>query len=1183
LGDTIGLAIIILIFKVMKRINFIYLIFILSYFKSIGQTDNVNAIITRTISPSPTATALGRYQDVPVNECTGIPSISIPLFEVKANGYSLPVSLSYYAGGIKVEELSSWVGLGWSLNAGGVITRTVHGKPDESGYTGNDGSLIPANGNVSPFTHDGFVLLKNCATNVYDLQPDEYIFNFAGYSGRFVISPDGNTHLMPASSIKIVRDNYARKPRFTATTPDGMIYTFAGTEVTEPTDNGDYGTPIGAYVSTWYLTSVEFPDSKQTITLEYSDYTNGYLKNYFYNERWEVLPPTGAGLIAPSTINASVKVYGLHLSKINFPTGSVQFIPKNETRQDLPGDQILEYVKVFDNNSLPVKTYKLEYTYYNSSNPDPNFKRLRLERIQEQGLSGGVIPPYVFTYNNEPLPAINSFSQDHWGFYNRKPNSKLIPAGMIGEVIIPGADRNIDANFTKAGILEKISYPTGGTTTFEFEGNTQYADEKVLVDAGQSASCNSGPTTNEPTSCTSESTPFKFTNAVGNITVSVDRQLLAGNTANAFLVNISTGGSIPLHEGPPYLLTGIDGTSTYKIRTETFHEGGDQNEFIWAVIQWKEYDNNSLIKSKPAPGLRIKKITSSDGVDPEATKVTSYEYDMFNDVGRSSGFMTGSVPTYEYSFSVLPVGTSPEKVYVLRFSKSQSDLGGSDCVLYRNVKKIVGNSTTNGYVNSYYGIDNSNMYCSNDLFPFTPCTNLNYKSQLLTRQVIYSNVGKMVKDDSYSYFFDPTNNYMKTPGMAAGYIKRNYNDYGGTSLDFSTNIFNYNKYDYISEWYYLKTLTSKLYDQNGLNPSTVVTDYGYNNPAHMQLTSTTTKNSQGDQIIVGQKYPLDYAYSGALTGSALVMQEMVNRHIFSSPIEVFNFKIINNSNPNVWIIPYTGGILNTYKISNGQVVKAITYSLKISTTTTDVPLSDPTNFVASSITNGQFQYDSRYEVLNSYDLYDLTNNLIQLTDRKRTYGLIREPSTGDVWAQSTRGNYSDIAYTSFEHSDGSNFTNWIYNPAAITATFGGQSGTRAFNLSENQITSIQTLKTVQKYKVSFWKKVGGTVVNVVAGAQAVNMIPGATRNGWQFFEGNFNNATTVKLTGNAIIDELRLCPIEDRMTSFVIKQGVGLTSKCNENNQTTFWEYDEFNRLRITRDQDKYITNKNEYYYQQVQ
>src|SRR5579863_7043768 len=99
--------------------------------RSIAQ-DTTNTIGNVSIS-SPTAASLGKYGDIPVSYNTGIPNISIPIYSVQAGSLKLPISLSYHASGLKVEEEAGWVGAGWALNAGGMITRTVIGAPDDQG------------------------------------------------------------------------------------------------------------------------------------------------------------------------------------------------------------------------------------------------------------------------------------------------------------------------------------------------------------------------------------------------------------------------------------------------------------------------------------------------------------------------------------------------------------------------------------------------------------------------------------------------------------------------------------------------------------------------------------------------------------------------------------------------------------------------------------------------------------------------------------------------------------------------------------------------------------------------------------------------------------------------------------------------------------------------------------------
>jgi len=88
-------------------------------------------IFTKIVSPSPDAAKLASYVEAPVSHFSGHPIVEIPIYEFKGKELSLPVKLSYKTGGITVEEISSGIGLGWSLLAGGVITRTVFGLPDE--------------------------------------------------------------------------------------------------------------------------------------------------------------------------------------------------------------------------------------------------------------------------------------------------------------------------------------------------------------------------------------------------------------------------------------------------------------------------------------------------------------------------------------------------------------------------------------------------------------------------------------------------------------------------------------------------------------------------------------------------------------------------------------------------------------------------------------------------------------------------------------------------------------------------------------------------------------------------------------------------------------------------------------------------------------------------------------------
>jgi hypothetical protein len=75
----------------------------------------------RPVPQSPNVASLGQYGTYQVNLYTGLPDISIPLFEATSGSLKAPITLSYHAAGIRYTDQASWVGLGWSFPSG--VTR----------------------------------------------------------------------------------------------------------------------------------------------------------------------------------------------------------------------------------------------------------------------------------------------------------------------------------------------------------------------------------------------------------------------------------------------------------------------------------------------------------------------------------------------------------------------------------------------------------------------------------------------------------------------------------------------------------------------------------------------------------------------------------------------------------------------------------------------------------------------------------------------------------------------------------------------------------------------------------------------------------------------------------------------------------------------------------------------------
>jgi hypothetical protein len=73
-----------------------------------------------------------RFQDYPINLNNGFAEITIPLFILETRSLKVPITLKYPTSGVKPPDENSWVGIGWSLDCGGMISRKVEGR---RGYT----------------------------------------------------------------------------------------------------------------------------------------------------------------------------------------------------------------------------------------------------------------------------------------------------------------------------------------------------------------------------------------------------------------------------------------------------------------------------------------------------------------------------------------------------------------------------------------------------------------------------------------------------------------------------------------------------------------------------------------------------------------------------------------------------------------------------------------------------------------------------------------------------------------------------------------------------------------------------------------------------------------------------------------------------------------------------------------
>lgn len=380
---------------------------------------------------TPTATAFETYGKFPISLYTGTPNITVPLYTISYEGINIPIELSYNASGNRVNSRPTWVGLGWNLNCGGVITRKVNQEPDEwvtdsdpthpgylYGYMYNFNKL-----NYSDWEDklDDYSYYPNDPDhNVrIDYEADEFTFNFLGFSGRFFMNHLGEWQVISENKIKVevfladasqlreqvggdlpTQVNTLCKKwihKFTLTTPDGYKFEFGGTNATEYSINAKYLDLMAPRPDAWYLTKVTNPSGKYVeFTYSPDKVIDAFYRNLFYSRSdsegeddfFMIDLDISCSVISQSsgTFDGDL-LFPVYLSRIEYEGGKIDF-------HRTPAVQLEYFPDLFNGLASwytgvnPGRGFDGTTTYYTfenydieNSNPSP-FGRFKLEDIE---------------------------------------------------------------------------------------------------------------------------------------------------------------------------------------------------------------------------------------------------------------------------------------------------------------------------------------------------------------------------------------------------------------------------------------------------------------------------------------------------------------------------------------------------------------------------------------------------------------------------------------------------------------------------------------------------------------------------------------------------------------------------------------------------------------------------------
>ena len=472
-------------------------------------------------APSTDAWNFIKYGEVGASLHTGTVNLSIPVYTYQDNDFSIPISLNYSSNGLVANMRAGILGPDWVLDAGGKISVEINGMFDFESYNtinadnyyqyhqlenppteGNYwrySSFADANielGAPSPeiiFTPGNSTIINNSSTVKYDAEPDIFHFNFMGYSGSFHLGTNNTVHVYNTNG-----DNQLHKIEFLPVTGSsnvtiritdkyGYIYEFLHTYA----DKGQDRSGEMKQETSYNLTKITAPNGRY-VEFSYQEHRTVSYRPSTYANSGGVFDFDDDNMVAKCQNNYSdyrllesvtepqyltgISVCGdpiIQFTYTNLPAGTRdQYVyPLQTSAKEFTECYRLSKIQIknpFSSEHPTIKTADLAYAYTHGS---------RTNYLSSVEMSGE--GTYSFTYynlNNGNFPPLGTFSVDHWGYYNGKSVSSFLKIVNTNsstlEESLSSASRDHNTSHAIKGMLQKVTYPTGGYSQMEYESHS---------------------------------------------------------------------------------------------------------------------------------------------------------------------------------------------------------------------------------------------------------------------------------------------------------------------------------------------------------------------------------------------------------------------------------------------------------------------------------------------------------------------------------------------------------------------------------------------------------------------------------------------------------------------------------------------------------------------------------------
>lgn len=720
--------------------------------------------------------------------------------------------------------------------------------------------------------------------------------------------------MIPASDVKVeIITDGVMFLGFVLTSPSGVKYHYgkyvdSNGQTHFGHDYGGGGRYSGQSVSNapangWQLLAIESADGHHRIRIEYVRHFYEYLAPDLPDDIYAYRNSNGglgvSKVHSPNHVVLERYSAGLVPSRITVSSGleTVDFgYTLRDDLREVGNGGIADQSKPRKLSKITVNTgtycfdHDLAYSYFRDDILNENASRLKLESVTKSACDGSVAEEsWVFSYSGRSagngrqfFPALSSHDVDHWGYYNYSPAkghnkdprlgntssvADLVPRtelnlGGPGPYFYGSANRESNEGAMPNGMLQRVTYPTGGSMALTYEANSyQYSDNtqmpfSLTTDTGQG----------------SQEAFFTYTSAVA--TSANPRWELCVEASGQSTTNLGqgtveifpVGSNTPIASysfstanfGIPECQSGLLPTVGFGQNNTPLTPGQSYRvkvSEIEAEVTFKIFYDLTTT-SKVCGGLRVKRTVAHDGISTQSDIVQDYRYLAKSNTTASSGVLARK-PRYEFltndrtarlsSFSLSTLTGS--EGYHIGYERVVVDHNGIGEVEYLFAKQ----SRT---FPTFYGRD-------------APSAFLPWDGKLL-KQTSRSESGQVVAEQIVAYEIEAFSQAGLNDATGLVYSKqaslRCYES--GTGLNVCGN--------YVIPYLLQTAIVRPVMSINTIDGVATTTSMEYGGQNHLLLTAQTVTNSDGKLHSSEMRYPED------MTGAAY--QSMEDKNILL-PVE----------------------------------------------------------------------------------------------------------------------------------------------------------------------------------------------------------------------------------------------------------------------------------------------------------